>query len=87
LADQTLQFLISVKAIPRPILPDVTMQRSFNYRCPITGMTIQGHAEVDEGAIEANRYKPLTCSSCGRVHLIDPNTGRLLTDTDEFKRR
>lgn len=50
-------------------------------------MSVQGHAEVDEGVVEANHYKPLACSSCGRVHLIDPNTGRLLNDSDEFKRR
>ena len=63
------------------------MARVFLYRCPITGMSVQGHVAVDEGPIDLKVPEPLTCLSCGRIHLIDPNTGKLLPDTDNFKRR
>ena len=60
--------------------------KTLHYRCPITGKSVHGHLEVEEGTVDDSAHKQLRCSSCGRVHLINPTTGRLLFDADEFKR-
>jgi hypothetical protein len=65
---------------------EAALKRLVIYRCPITGMSVHGHAEVEEGAIDGTSYTQLRCSSCGRVHLINPTTGRPISDTDDFKR-
>ena len=62
------------------------MLRTFLYHCPVTGANIQGHAEVDEGPIDPGLFKPVRCVACGRLHLISPHSGRLLIESDDFKR-
>src|SRR5471032_3142468 len=85
--NQTSTDLISVKVIRWSILLTGTMVRTILYRCPITGMNSQGHADRDEGPTDPSLYKPLVCLSCGRVHPVSPHTGKLLSDADDFKRR
>ena len=48
----------------------------FTYRCPRTGQQVQGWAAADLGDSEA--YEPVTCTACGRVHLVNPRTGKVL---------
>ena len=62
------------------------MVRAFLYRCPVTGNEVQGHEESGEGPIDPSLYKPLRCVACGRLHLVNPYTGKLLADSDNFKR-
>jgi len=50
---------------------------AFVYRCPRTGQQVQGH--VTDVLIEDDgTYEPVTCIACGRTHLVNPKTGRLL---------
>jgi len=59
---------------------------AFIYRCPSTGYKVQGFiaddpakddspAERSEGA-----FRPLTCTVCTRIHLVNPNTGKVIGD-------
>jgi hypothetical protein len=57
------------------------MGRSFPYLCPVSGRNVQGYADAGEGSdIDENYYVPLECLACGRIHLVNPASGRLLLD-------
>jgi hypothetical protein len=43
----------------------------FTYRCPRTGLQVQGWAD---GEI----YEPVTCTACGRIHLVNQKSGKVL---------
>jgi hypothetical protein len=51
----------------------------FIYRCPTTGLNVQGWAaedpteEHDDEAFEA-----VICTACKRVHRVNPKTGKVL---------
>jgi hypothetical protein len=48
------------------------------YRCPTTGLKVQGwfadEAPVDVG----DHYEPVACLACPRVHLVNRSTGKVL---------
>jgi hypothetical protein len=48
----------------------------FIYRCPTTGLKVQGHAADD--LIGGESYEPVTCTACGRIHLVNPKTGKVI---------
>jgi hypothetical protein len=48
----------------------------FVYRCPATGLKVQGHL-ADE-LLDGETYESVTCTACGRVHLVNPKSGRVL---------
>ena len=57
------------------------MGRPFLYCCPISGKNVQGYTDGDEALhIDENYYVPLECRACGRIHLVNPVSGRLLLD-------
>jgi len=47
--------------------------RIFLYRCPITGMTVQG--TIAERQVDGRVYVPQSCPACGSIHLVNPLTG------------
>jgi hypothetical protein len=49
---------------------------AFLYRCPNTGMNVQGW--VADDPTEGETYHSITCTICTRLHLVDPKTGRVL---------
>jgi BRK domain len=51
---------------------------AFLYRCPNTGLQVQGYTADDltEGDVEA--YESLKCLACTRMHLVNPKTGKVL---------
>jgi len=49
----------------------------FTYRCPRTGEQVQGWS-ADDLNRSGDSYDPVTCTTCGRVHLINPKTGKVL---------
>jgi hypothetical protein len=53
----------------------------FLYRCPLTGMNVQGWSadEVDND----ETYLTVTCLACQRVHLVNPATGKAMGSDDE----
>jgi len=52
------------------------------YRCPRTGLMVQGWV-ADEPMSGGESYESVTCTACGRVHLINPKTGKILESTKE----
>ena len=57
------------------------MATLFLFRCPFTGMTVQGETEAKvptEG--QPALYEGVTCLACQRLHIVNPHTGRLLSE-------
>ena len=50
----------------------------FIYRCPNTGMNVQGWVDDDPTEGGGETYQSITCTICTRIHLVDPKTGRVL---------
>jgi len=53
----------------------------FTYRCPRTGQEVHGRGanELTDG----ENYEPVTCTACGRVHLINPKSGKVLESAEK----
>ncbi len=49
---------------------------AFLYRCPNTGLRVQGFIADDVGK-DADSYKSITCLACQQVHLVNPMTGKV----------
>jgi hypothetical protein len=54
---------------------------TFVYRCPTTGMNVQGWLADDPSEHEGEVYETITCVACTRVHLINRSAGRVLGGT------
>ena len=56
---------------------------AFLFRCPDTGVKVQGWvADIPEEGGGAT-YELVTCAACSRLHLVDPKSGRVLGSEDE----
>jgi len=55
----------------------------FLYRCPTTGHKVQGF--VADNSIDANGhvYEALKCPACAGIHLVNPQTGKVLGDSEK----
>ena len=51
---------------------------NFIYRCPNTGMNVQGWVADDPTEGEGETYQQITCTICTRVHLVNPKTGKVV---------
>jgi hypothetical protein len=51
---------------------------TFLYRCPNTGLRVQGWIADDRTERDEENFEAVTCPACGRVHLINPKTGKVL---------
>jgi len=49
---------------------------AFVYRCPATGLKVQGH--IADDLFHSDSYEAVTCTACGRVHLVNAKTGKAL---------
>ena len=58
---------------------------TFVYRCPTTGLRVQGRVadDLSEGERKGQQFEGVTCSVCRRIHLVDPKTGKLLGEADK----
>jgi hypothetical protein len=54
----------------------------FVYRCPNTGLNVQGFS-AEEVLADDESFETLTCLACRQVHLVNPTTGRVLGSDDE----
>ena len=52
----------------------------FLYRCPATGYRVQGFIAEE---LPADTYEAVACTACGRLHLVNPTTGKVLGEDDE----
>lgn len=55
----------------------------FVYRCPTTGLRVQGWSADEEGPKDGDAYQPATCLACQRVHLVNPATGKVIGEEDD----
>jgi hypothetical protein len=60
---------------------------TFLFRCPKTGLRVQGWIADEPTIADDDSFEPITCHACGQVHLFNPKTGRILGsdsgDTDD----
>ena len=59
------------------------MPIGFVFRCPNTGLNVQGWVAEDPSERESESYEAVTCTACTRVHLVDPRTGRILGSDED----
>ena len=57
--------------------------RGFVYRCPATALRVQGFVAEDTSGDDGNSFEPITCIACSHVHLVNPETGKLLGEESE----
>ena len=55
--------------------------QTFLFRCPVTGFTVQG---LDHFPEEKDRYIAHACPDCGNAHLVNPRTGKLMSEEHPF---
>ena len=60
---------------------------TFLYRCPNTGLNVQGWIADDPTDDKAVRFEPVTCTICNGLHLVNPKTGKLLRDREDHPKR
>ena len=53
------------------------MSRTFLYRCPNTGRTVQGWS-AEEVTDDENAYEAVACLICTQTHLVNMKTGKVL---------
>jgi hypothetical protein len=53
--------------------------RALVYRCPATGLNVQGFLAEEAGDLKTT-YVSIDCPICSRPHLINPATGKSLGD-------
>jgi hypothetical protein len=56
---------------------------TFIFRCPSTGLNVQGWFADAPGEVEGECYEMVACLACRRIHLVNPATGRVLTADEE----
>jgi hypothetical protein len=56
---------------------------TFIYRCPATGLNVQGWIADDPSEDESSKYRAVTCLMCKQFHLVNPNTGKLSSEEDD----
>jgi hypothetical protein len=60
------------------------MPKPFLYRCPVTGLNVQGTTTGDETSSgQEDRLEMVQCLACGGVHLVDPSKGPKPPDEPE----
>jgi hypothetical protein len=53
---------------------------TFLFRCPKTGLRVQGWTADDPSKSDDDRFESVTCHACGQLHFLNPKTGRTLAD-------
>jgi len=51
------------------------------FRCPITGSEVHGFLVEETSSDDPDAYQPVTCLSCGQIHLVNLRTGK--TDSED----
>jgi hypothetical protein len=53
------------------------------FRCVDTGMNVQVWLPETEPTDRTDSYEVVTCPACGRIHLINQITGKMLSDKEK----
>jgi hypothetical protein len=51
---------------------------TFIFRCPTTGLKVQGHVPDDKLSKDDNAFESVTCLACRQVHLVNPRTAKVV---------
>jgi hypothetical protein len=54
---------------------------SYCYRCPVTGVNVEGFSASDLTSENAG-YEILVCLSCTSTHMVNPRTGKVLNEEE-----
>lgn len=54
---------------------------TFLYRCPATGLNVQGY--VADDPTDDDAFEPMSCIACTRIYLVNLKTGKVLGADDE----
>src|SRR5579872_1712588 len=57
------------------------------YRCPNTGLKVQGWIADDPDIDDGENFEPVDCLACTQTHLVNPKTGGVLGKTRINRRR
>ena len=72
--------------VPKPsargVLSRSCSMRTLVFVCPITGHPVQSSLP-EEAFKDPDTYHRIECTACGRVHLVNPTTGRVLRRGEE----
>jgi hypothetical protein len=55
----------------------------FLFRCPNTGLHVQGWVADDGSDEPGETYETVNCQACRQMHLVNPRTGRVMRSEDE----
>jgi hypothetical protein len=53
---------------------------AFLFRCPSTGLQVQGWIADDPTEADGETFEPVACHACRQIHLVNPKTGKTLGD-------
>ena len=53
---------------------------NFLFRCPATGYIVQGRIDVPAEDLPERSYRATDCVACRSVHLVNPLTGKLMSE-------
>ena len=56
--------------------------KAFLYRCPHTNRNVQGWIADDPTERDKDSFEAVTCTACTRVHLVNPDTGKVLGEPE-----
>jgi hypothetical protein len=57
------------------------------FRCPITGSFVHGFLIEEAPSDDPNSYTPVSCLTCGQMHLVNLTTGKTVGEVDALKSR
>jgi hypothetical protein len=64
----------------RILFVDSLDMQTFIFRCPITGFRVRGQSPESTNEDKGEHFDPVKCTACKRVHLVNPKTGKLISD-------
>jgi len=53
------------------------------FRCSQTGSNVQIGVAAPPPADRADAYEAVPCAACGRVHIVNKTTGKMLSDRED----
>ena len=80
LRERLSQLPIMEERIPNREHTRLLHMSSFTYRCPKAGLRVQSFASTKPLVDGCERVE---CVACGRVHLVDPATGKVVGEDSE----
>jgi hypothetical protein len=55
----------------------------FLFRCPNTGLRVQGFPPDDEAEGAEDAFVGVTCLACWQLHFVNPKTGKTAGESSE----